>query len=121
MAESGGIFGGLKNMALEKALNVICEQFINPRIKDFGTVQRINYQNRCLCCRVILLGLEDVPLEIYCHSIAINRDCSAVKLSDFTANKPFLENALNTFATKEIPVPDTPVIRHGLSLLKKML
>ncbi|MBQ7607328.1 MAG: hypothetical protein IJU76_05100 [Desulfovibrionaceae bacterium] len=115
------MFGGLKNLALDKAFKVICEQFINPRIKDFGTVEQINYQKGCLCCKVILLGLEDVPLEIYCRSIAINSDCSAVKLSNFSANKPFLENALNTFATKEIPVPDSPMLRQGLSLLKKML
>ncbi len=122
MAEkSEGFFGGLKNLAFEKTLGVICDQIINPRIKKFGTVEKLIYKNNTLYCSVLLQGLEDIPLEIVCHSIEINSDCSAVRLSNFTANKPFLQNALNTFATQEIPVPNSPMLRHGLSFIKKMM
>lgn len=109
------------NPSLKEGIQEICAIVVNPMIAEFGTLVDVGYTNGLLTCTLTLLGMEDVPLTVTCSSITIADDASTVTLGGFSANKPFLQNALNTFASKPFPIPNTPLVRASIKILKGLL
>ncbi len=116
-----GLIDTFKNKALQAGFDQLRDLVINPRISRYGTITSISFVDKTLTCRVQLLGLENEELEVSCSHIEIAADSSTITLSRFSANKPFLENVLNDYATRPIPIPESGVVRAGLSILKAII
>ena len=115
------MFGLLKDGAIQAGLDKFRDNIINPLVKDYGVVKSMVWKDSRLVCVVNLLGLEEIDLEVSCGHIHIWDDASKVQFRDFKANKEFLQNALNKYATREIDVPDNALLRTALLGLRKIL
>lgn len=111
----------LLNAPIQMALDKIKDTQLNPAIKDYAVIQDISYQDKKLHLTLTLLGMEDVPLSASASKILIAEDGSTLQFDGFEANKPFLLNALNAYGKREFKMPDNPVIRKGLAMLRGMI
>ncbi|MBQ7607327.1 MAG: hypothetical protein IJU76_05095 [Desulfovibrionaceae bacterium] len=109
------------NPILQEGLQDLCEAVINPLIVNFGSLTSLSYTNSVLTLTCTLLGMEDVPVTVSVGSIEIADDGSSVMFKNFKANKLFLENALNTFATGPFQVPQDKATRAYLKIAKGLL
>ena len=116
-----GLIEAIKDKTLQTALNQLRDLIINPLLTDYGRLTSLTINDKTLACKVKLLGLEHEELEVSCSQISIADDLSTITLSNFKANKLFLENALNTFATKPLNLPDNPAVRTGIKILKSVI
>lgn len=112
-----GLFDSVKKIGVQKILDTAAAA-INAKYGDIGLIQSVTLDDNVIKIILVLNGLEDVPLEAVCRSIKISEDGSKVELGDFTANKAFLANALNTFATGTFEVPDKFGLRAGLKMAR---
>ena len=115
--EKGQHFG---EMALQPALDTVV-MFINHHITRYGQINKIKFDSKRLVLDFTLLGLEKEPLNCSVGHIYINDDISKVQFGDFQANKPFLKNALDDFATREFLLPDNAKLKIALKVIKKFL
>lgn len=97
---------GLRKKAIDMALGVFREKFVNPRLEDIGTITAISFRDKKIYMTLVLNGLDDRPIELSCANISIAADGSSLELSGFTSNMAFVENALNRFAPQSIDVPE---------------
>ncbi len=114
-----GLFDSLNPIQI--ALDKVREHLINPQISKYGSVEKISYNDKRLYLTLKLLGLEDKPFEVSCGKIEIAGDCSSVRFGDFKANMPFLQNALDEYGSKSIPVPNNALAKGGLKALKMVV
>lgn len=111
---------GLRTFAANKALGWIKEKFVNPNIEGIGTVKKILFENGKLLLTVELTGLEDRPIDITASDIRIAPDNSSIEVRMFESNMPFVQTALNRFATRAFDVPEGSA-RMGLATAKAVL
>lgn len=100
------MFDFLKNRTVNLALNSIKGIVVNPNIEGIGTVQEIKYADGKCHVKLLLNGLEDKPIDITCEDIKIGDDGSYVLIEKFTSNMPFVQNALNKFASQKFDIPE---------------
>lgn len=112
---------GLGDLLKKPALNGLKDSVINPHIKGLGTVHSLDIQDGKLMLSATLDGFDDTLISITCNKFQIASDGSSVTLGDFTASKPFAENALNRFAAKTFEVPDNKVVRMALATACKFI
>lgn len=110
-----------KDGAVQVGLDAIKNKLINTKIEEYGRIKEISWKDNRLECVVNLLGMEEVDLIASCGHIHIWEDASKIQLGDFQANKQFLKNALDNYATREMDVPENEVLRSALLQLKKVL
>ena len=98
---------GLLDMGLKLGLNQVKDNVINPKLEGIGKVEEIAYKDKKLFARLRLEDLEDHPLEVVCEEISFAPDGSAVTIGKFTANKKFMQAALDKYlAGRPVPVPE---------------
>lgn len=98
---------GLLDMGLKIGLDQVRDNVINPRLEGIGKVEDITFKDKKLYARLRLVDLEQHPLEIVCEGIKLAPDGSTVIIGKFTANKSFMQVALDRYlAGKPINVPD---------------
>ena len=109
----------VKDLALRPALSYVANHFINPVIKRYGTIDQLYFQDKRFYVKLILLGMEDTPFECSVGHLYIKDDFSTIQFGDFQANKPFLQNILDDFATKEFKIPANEKVILALKTIKK--
>lgn len=112
---------GLLDIGLKIGLAKVKDSVINPKLEGIGIIEDIQYKDKKLFARLRLADMEDHPLEVTCEDINLSEDGSTVTINKFTANKKFLQTALDRYmAGKPITVPDgTP--RMAVISAKKLL
>lgn len=111
---------GLRTFAANKVLNWAKEKFVNPNIDGIGIVKKISFEDKKLYLTVELAGLEDRPVDIVVSDIRIAPDNSTIEARSFEASMPFIQTALNRFATRVFSVPEGS-IRMGLATSRAVL
>lgn len=98
---------GLIDGAMKIGLNKVKDSVINPKLDGIGTVEDLAYKDKKLFAKLRLADLEEHPLEITCEDITLAPDGSSVTINKFTANKKFLQVALDKYlAGRPVHVPD---------------
>ena len=69
----------------------------------------------------MLEGLEDRPINIECQNVKISQDGSQITVSDFVSDMPFIENALNSFASGTYGLPKEGMAGMAVGMLRKVL
>ena len=112
-----GIF---KEKAVEMGLKTVLMPLVNNYVAEYGEVTALRYTGGALQAEIRLKGLEDRPVTLHCRHISISEDGSSVHIGAYASNMPFLEIALNRFATDPIHV-DNAVVRQMLVRCRKFL
>lgn len=99
------ITDGIKKAGIQAALDAAIGP-INTKLEGIAKVKSLVLEGKHIKIQLILAGLEALPLETVCRSVVINDSGTKITLGDFEANKEFLANALNRFATRTFDVPD---------------
>lgn len=115
------MLNGIKDKVAGVALDQIKERLINPKIADIARITKVSIESGKLYLIFVLKGLEDREMQVQCGAVSIAEDGSTVTLGNYTSNMAFLENALNQFAAKTFPVPDTAFVRTTLKTVKALL
>lgn len=113
------ITAGIKKVGVQAVLDAAVST-INTKIKGIATVQSLTLDGKHIKIKLVLDELENLPLEAVCRSIKINDAGTQISLDDFTANKKFLETALNRFAARTFDIPDKYGLQAGLRQAKSL-
>lgn len=111
----------LKNKLVDTTLNIVREKVINPKIAEIANVKSVELKDGKLILSLTLNGLENININVICNKVSISEDGSSIRISDFTSNMPFAENALNSFASGEYKIDAGPMAKMGLLAARKML
>lgn len=108
----------------EKIANVFADykgvDMINQHIAKYGKLTSLFLKDGQVRASLLLNGLEDREITISCTSVDIAEDGSAVSLGGFSANLPWVEQALNDFCTRTFKVPAGGA-RLALAIARKTL
>ena len=96
-----GLFDKAKEYAATTALQGLLP-VISPAVERYGVLHYLRVENGTLRLGMGLHGLEQ---EFH------------ITVGDFHANMPFLENALNDFAHRPIPLRGGPAVKTALKAL----
>lgn len=111
----------LKNMLVDKTLNIVRDKVINPKIADIAKVKTLELKNGKLNVVLTLNGLDDIEIAVTCNKLSISPEGDSVTVSDFSSNMPFAENALNSFAAGTYKIEEGSMVKMGLLAARKML
>ena len=110
-----GLFDKAKEYAATTALQGLLP-VISPAVERYGVLHYLRVENGTLRLGMGLHGLEQ-EFHITVGSVRLSDDGECVTLGDFHANMPFLENALNDFAHRPIPLRGGPAVKTALKAL----
>ena len=115
------MFGMLKNMATNKALNFFREKAVNPNLDGIGVITSISLLDKMLYLTLMLDGLGETEIIITGKGISIAEDGSSITVQSFKSNMPFAENALNRFAAgRHFELPEGNARSYAM-MAKKIL
>lgn len=98
---------GLLDIGLQFGLNQVKDNVINPKLEGIGKIEAIAYKDKKLFARLCLADMEEHALEVECEEISLAPDGSTVTIGKFTANKKFMQTALDRYlAGRPVPVPE---------------
>ena len=109
------IFTAARDLAANTAL-AQCLPLLNPLVRRYGTIHALTLDNGALCMDIQLLGLER-HFNIRAGRVEVSPAGDSITLGDFSADAPFLENALNDFLTGPIPVKGGPGVQLAVKAL----
>lgn len=110
-----GLFDGLASMMADAA----GKKLINQHIARYGRVTSLSIRDGKVTAGLVLNGL-DQEIAVSCASVSIAEDGSSIRLGDFSANVPCIEQALNDFCTRTFEVK-SPRAQYALTALRKVL
>lgn len=110
-----GFFDGLASMMADSA----GKNLINQHIARYGRLTSLSVKDGRVMAGLSLNGLNQ-EIAITCASVEIAEDGSAVRLGDFSANVPCVEQALNDFCARTFEVKSTRA-QYALTALRKLL
>lgn len=104
------MFGWIKNMLVQTALNKVREKMINPRLEGIGTVEQLTIKGKEIFLIIKLAGMENTPIDVTGSEISIAEDGSSVTIGKFESNMPWVQNALDMFmANRPMSIDDADV------------
>lgn len=110
-----GVFDGLASMMADSA----AKSLINQHIARYGKLTSLSIKDGQVKAGLLLNGLGE-EISVACASVAIAEDGSTVRLGDFSANVPCVEQALNDFCTRTFEVK-SPRAQVALMAARKLL
>lgn len=111
----------IRSILAQKALNTVRDKVLNPKLGEIAKINSMEWREGKLYLTLALNGLEDRDIHVICNRISISEDGSEITLSDFESDMPFVENALNAFASGSHKLPDGSMARMGLAMARKIL
>ena len=111
----------IKKILAHKALETMREKMINPKIADIAKIKSMEWREGKLFLTFTFNGLEDREIKVICKKIEIAPDNSSISLSGFESDMPFVENALNAFASGTHKLPEGGMTRIGVAMARKIL
>lgn len=102
------------------ASDSVGKEIINQYIAKYGKVKSLYLKDGKINVSLILNGFDDKEICISCASVDIAEDGSQIRLCDFRANVPCIEQALNDFCPSFFPVKSTKAQRFVV-MAKKLL
>ncbi|MBO4316686.1 MAG: hypothetical protein J5855_00185 [Mailhella sp.] len=85
--------------------------------KGYGTISNIRREGRGLAADLVLKGLEERLITVFCEDVKISSDNTSVYLGSFGSDVPFVERVLNGFFARReygIPQPDNFLTKQAL-------
>ena len=110
-----GLFDGLASMMAGSA----GKNLINQHIAKYGRLTSLFIKDGQVRAGLLLNGL-DREISVSCASVDIAEDGSTIRLGDFSANVPCIEQALNDFCTRTFEVKSQRA-QYALIALRKLL
>ena len=107
---------GLMEMLANKLADSKGKDYINQHIARYGKLTSLFFKDGLVRASLLLNGLEDREITISCASV----DSSTISLGNFSSNLPCVEQALNDFCTRTIPV-DSKGAQVALVGIRKLL
>ena len=90
-------------------LNTVGREHANQYLDGIMDVREVRIVDGRPTVTFTLAGIPEHELTATVGTVDISEDGSSVRLGDFSSNAAFLENALNSFVTRPIPIEDTRV------------
>ena len=110
-----GLFDGLASLMADSA----GKNLINQHIAKYGRLTSLFIKDGQVRAGLLLNGLNR-EISIACASVEIAEDGSQIRLGDFSANVPCIEQALNDFCARTFEVK-SPRAQYALVALRKLL
>lgn len=98
------MFDFLKNRAIKFVLSSLREWIMDEYLEGIGVIKELVWKDQALQVTLELNGLAQ-PITITAKDIDIAPDASSITVKTYTANMPFVDVALNRFATQTFAVP----------------
>ena len=103
------LFSGFLTDGVNALLNSVGKELAQQYLDGIIELREILIVDRKPTMVFTLTGMPDRELSAVVGTVDISEDGSSVRLSNFSSNVPFLENALNRFVTRPIPIEDAKV------------
>ena len=103
------LFGGILTDSVNALLNSVGKDLAQKYLDGIMELKEIRIVDKKPAMIFTLTGMPDRELTATVGTVDISEDGSSVRLGDFSSNAAFLENALNRFVTRPIPIEDTRV------------
>lgn len=98
---------GLMDIPIKLALNKAKESYINPQLEGIGTLEDLVWKDGAIHGTLLLVDMEDQPIEVEASNIKIAPDASSISIGSLRSNKRFVANGLKRFVEgKEFPIPE---------------
>lgn len=107
----GSMFDKAKEKAATLALNTVGRSIVNTNLSGIVEFREIRVEDGRPVLHFTLEGLPDREIKAVVHSITIAEDGTSVTLANYESDMPFVQNALNRFASLTVPVKDASVAR----------
>lgn len=101
------VFEGMRSKITNLALGAIKEKIVNPNLEGIGTIKAISYTQGEISLTLVLMGLEDRPINLRASEIAIAPDGSSITVGRFESDMAFVQNGLDKFlAGRPFEIPE---------------